>query len=624
MRYNTGNPVGTDGSSSPFDLHDNSGNIDIWANDRTKITSPDRLGVERKTMFGLEQQVADWLAAQGFEPVPLVYVDGSPLVVDRPTQLIQRGDNLYSVKLPASFPVTLTGTWATDQLRIVAQVDRSLRDQLASSGGATMIGRGAGTVDAALTSLETGVDDINEQLQALDSTTIAYDQQTGVRGDTAALALDFLGRSGKQGIFITPAALGHRVGRLAYRISAGGGAELISDLSRFYPSGAFVGPATVNALGLKAYYVKPGGNNASAGTDWGTALSSVSAALAKSDVDVVFVAAGVYVTGAHLGVYAGSRNVSIQAVGGEVIFLSAPAGSQVWSATGALNVFKRTTTDTVTGVVSIDHRDEYGLPVILVQRSSLTDVIANNGSWYSDGAAVYVSLPDGSAPVTDRVLYYLGSAMRVTAPNVKFHQRGITYIGGTAGAFSARTGSVSTYIISEKCKFAGQPTVDAYQIKDVGLSITIDCIGAKSGNDCFNYHALNGITPHYIEINCIGVEGSASGTGNGSTSHEGVVGFRIGCDYSKCGGPGIADVNDASSYNVACTGIGNGPSSTAYGVIGQSNDKTGAGVRVWLHSCSFGSNAAQDIAAKEGAQIFVRDTYYATYLLETGGTILAF
>ncbi|MGV8671340.1 hypothetical protein ACV34V_34410, partial [Pseudomonas aeruginosa] len=50
------------------------------------------------------------------------------------------GDNIYSVKRPASFPVNLTGNWATDQNLLVAQVDRTLQDTLATSAGAGMIG----------------------------------------------------------------------------------------------------------------------------------------------------------------------------------------------------------------------------------------------------------------------------------------------------------------------------------------------------------------------------------------------------------------------------------------------------------------------------------------------------
>ncbi|APO81664.1 hypothetical protein [Pseudomonas putida] len=163
MRYNTGNPVGADCSSSPFDLHDNSGNIDVWANDRSRLTWPDRLGVERKTFFGMEQQVNDFLANQGFEPVPLVYVDGIGLTVERPTQLIERGDNLYSINLPASFPVELSGNWAADQSLLVAQVDRSLREELSDS---TDPAKGAALVGYKRSRLTSAIDTAREALDA--------------------------------------------------------------------------------------------------------------------------------------------------------------------------------------------------------------------------------------------------------------------------------------------------------------------------------------------------------------------------------------------------------------------------------------------------------------------------
>ncbi|MBV4490939.1 hypothetical protein [Pseudomonas oryzicola] len=127
MRYNTGNPVGSDGSSSPFDLNDNAGIIDLWANDRSKRSVPDRLGAPRKTVFGLEQQVNDFLANQGYEPVVLNYVDGQPLVVERSTQLLMRENILYSARLPATFPVVLSGDWLDDQAELVTQVDRDFK-----------------------------------------------------------------------------------------------------------------------------------------------------------------------------------------------------------------------------------------------------------------------------------------------------------------------------------------------------------------------------------------------------------------------------------------------------------------------------------------------------------------
>lgn len=139
FRYNTMNAVEPDGSFDFRDAHDNTGNLDLAMNGAA-LAWTDRLGRSKKSWAGIEDQVNAWLDSQGFEPGFLVYVDGSPLTVDRPTQLIQRGDNIYSVKRPASFPVNLTGNWATDQNLLVAQVDRTLQDTLATSAGAGMIG----------------------------------------------------------------------------------------------------------------------------------------------------------------------------------------------------------------------------------------------------------------------------------------------------------------------------------------------------------------------------------------------------------------------------------------------------------------------------------------------------
>ncbi|HBO0923400.1 TPA: hypothetical protein L4G10_006169, partial [Pseudomonas aeruginosa] len=134
--YATGNPLG---SKDTRDLYDNAENFDAAMNDLVNTTWNDRFGVSRPTMKGYEEQFNGWLDAQGFEPGVLEYVDGSPLTVDRPTQLIQRDGNLYSVKRPASFPVNLTGNWATDQSLLVIQVDQGFPQE---------IGRGVRRVDS--------------------------------------------------------------------------------------------------------------------------------------------------------------------------------------------------------------------------------------------------------------------------------------------------------------------------------------------------------------------------------------------------------------------------------------------------------------------------------------------
>ncbi|EPJ5167361.1 sialate O-acetylesterase [Pseudomonas aeruginosa] len=141
--YATGNPLGSKG---PRDLYDNAENLDMAANDRVNVSWNDRLGFQRKTLFGMEQQVNDFLIGTAFEPVPLIYVDGSELVVPSPSKLIQRDGNLYSVRLPANFPVTLSGNWASDEPLLTVRSDQALRQQLAQPLGSEMIGRGALTL----------------------------------------------------------------------------------------------------------------------------------------------------------------------------------------------------------------------------------------------------------------------------------------------------------------------------------------------------------------------------------------------------------------------------------------------------------------------------------------------
>lgn len=137
MRYSTGNPVGPDGSSSPFDLHDNAANIDVWANDRSRMTWPDRLGVSRKTWAGLEQQVTDYLIAQGYESVYLAY--GAGVIVERQTQLVQKDGELYRVADAEDLPLTLSGDWTADAAKLQAVGDQALRQLLSSPGGDNLV-----------------------------------------------------------------------------------------------------------------------------------------------------------------------------------------------------------------------------------------------------------------------------------------------------------------------------------------------------------------------------------------------------------------------------------------------------------------------------------------------------
>lgn len=151
--YKTLNPLG---SNSPKDLSDNASNMDEAMNSLASAFF-DRFGRRRETWQGLQDMFTHFMEDMGFEPTHLVYVDGSPLTVLRPTQLIDRAGLVYKVKAPASFPVALTGNWATDQTKLVDVGDASLRALLAGSTGAFQIG--TTRLDGSVTTVQTRLDE---------------------------------------------------------------------------------------------------------------------------------------------------------------------------------------------------------------------------------------------------------------------------------------------------------------------------------------------------------------------------------------------------------------------------------------------------------------------------------
>ena len=138
--YNTGNPVP---SGDARDRFDNSQTLDevVSGSEDFAVT---RLGKQIKTLRGVNNDFNAALAAMGYESAHLTYVVGQPLSVARSTQLIDYNGSVYRVKLPASFPVNLTGVWATDATKLVDVGDASIRQALSQPTGASMVGYNAG------------------------------------------------------------------------------------------------------------------------------------------------------------------------------------------------------------------------------------------------------------------------------------------------------------------------------------------------------------------------------------------------------------------------------------------------------------------------------------------------
>lgn len=127
------------GSTSPKVLYNNASNFDEAMNSQTPAWF-DRFGNRRETFCGMEQTFYTFLASSGFESVHLTYVAGTPLTVNRPTQLIDYNGSVYRVKMPSTFPLTLSGNWTVDSALLVDVGDASLRQDLANPArGASMV-----------------------------------------------------------------------------------------------------------------------------------------------------------------------------------------------------------------------------------------------------------------------------------------------------------------------------------------------------------------------------------------------------------------------------------------------------------------------------------------------------
>jgi len=132
--FKTGNPVG---SAAAKDLYDNAENLDTFVNDRTKRSAPDRLGVERKTWHGMEQDFQDFLINSGYQDIG-DYAAG--LEITARNQVFWKDGELYRAGAALDLPYTTTGDWLAEGGLFVAVGDQVLRQDLAGSAGAGMVG----------------------------------------------------------------------------------------------------------------------------------------------------------------------------------------------------------------------------------------------------------------------------------------------------------------------------------------------------------------------------------------------------------------------------------------------------------------------------------------------------
>ncbi len=146
MRYNTGNAVEPNGSSHPFDLFDNTANMDLAANGDA-LTWTDRRGRVRKSFAGMEldfgaaqasreQVFQDFLLSSGYIDIG----DYGPLLqISLRNQVFRKGGEYYRIAAPVELPYTTTGDWESEKGFFVQAGDAVLRQDLAEETGAELV-----------------------------------------------------------------------------------------------------------------------------------------------------------------------------------------------------------------------------------------------------------------------------------------------------------------------------------------------------------------------------------------------------------------------------------------------------------------------------------------------------
>lgn len=138
--YKTGNPLG---SAAAKDLFDNAQNLDVALNSITQAIWQDRLGKNRKSLWGVEQEFSAQLLSQeqrfnlfiqnsGYEVIG-DYTE-SPLTITEYNQLIRYEGEFWKLTAATDIPFTTSGidaaAWENDSAHFISVGDAALRQQI--------------------------------------------------------------------------------------------------------------------------------------------------------------------------------------------------------------------------------------------------------------------------------------------------------------------------------------------------------------------------------------------------------------------------------------------------------------------------------------------------------------
>lgn len=373
------------------------------------------------------------------------------------------------------------------------------------------------------------------------------------------------------------------------------------------------------------YFVSTTGDDGNDGLSAVTPLRKISTALAKADVGVIYVEAGIYGTINGWGTTGPVRNVSVIATG-EKVYVGAFAEGLTWSDdSGAYKASpSRNHVGRVADTTLLDSHGDY---VFLTNAGSVAACRSTVSTFYCDGTDTWVHLSDGRAVTDAEVRCYfdnVGAAAEVSgAASITVYVEGIDFEGGAGYCFLQTGSGIKTgYYYNNSFKY---PEVgsNAFSMVNGGNAYFDTCTGAACGADAFNFHNSADIqTPFAVLINCIGRDAGTVGDtiDNAFTMHDGGIMVVIMGEGMRTYGRAVHSINDSYTW---CLGV-YAHHSLASPQLPNFVAGTGSSdnSKMWLQSCT-SRESGGDIGTVSGATVYTND-FDGDSTNVGGGTVVAY
>ena len=348
----------------------------------------------------------------------------------------------------------------------------------------------------------------------------------------------------------------------------------------------------------KAYYVSTSGSDANDGLTAGTPLRKIYTAINKADVDVIYIAAGIYGwTNGWGGGDAPTRSMSVIATGGRVVIGTFAEGLSWTLDSGAY----KATRSHVLKVADASFPDARGDHTFLDTVADAASCRSSPGTWYTDATYVWVHTSDSREPDTfvrcyfDNATYpgkYAGNF------DGTLYLENIDFEGGSTGGFYSGYAGKTKTAYYNNCTFkysSGNGTSAPHG----GNMYLKDCVSACNLDDGYNWKLGSGPSQiKVVEIDCIGRDNGYSGDiDNGSSIHEGGYIVRLNGEYCRCVGRVIHDINDGTQSWLLGS-IVHDSTSTVNDCNFACGSASGETTKMWLDCCtSYGSATDLEVTA---------------------------